>query len=159
MNPRDLLFALFPVLTLVGLFALAAIWISRRARIRELAHQERLAMIEKGLIPPAEFFASAPDIAFPGAIGPAAPPLSRTASRFRSAGVMFVGIGIAVGMIIGIAAFEPTIGFGVGGAIAAIGAAMIVNGVLGGRELTSTHQARTATAPDPTADLDAHHRS
>lgn len=154
MDARDLLFALFPVLTLVGLFALAAIWISRRARIRELAHQERLAMIEKGLIPPAEFFSGAPDMAVPGAIGTAAPPLSRTASRFRSAGVMFVGIGVAVALIIGVAALEPTVGLGVGGAIAVIGAAMIVNGVLGGRELKSTHRSRSTTAAGPSADLE-----
>lgn len=153
MDPRDLLFALFPVLTLVGLFVLAAIWISRRARLRELAHQERLAMIEKGLIPPAEFFASAPDMSVPGAIDTAAPPLSRTASRFRSAGVMFVGIGVAVGLIIGVAALEPTIGLGVGGAITVIGAAMIVNGVLGGRELRST-QRRPSAAAGRSADLD-----
>jgi len=153
-NPQDLLFAMFPLLTLVGLFVLAAIWISRRARIRELAHHERLAMIEKGLMPPAEFFPDGFDAGAPGVSDPGAPPLSRTASRFRSAGVMFVGIGIAVGMIIGIAAFEPTIGLGVGGAIAAIGAAMIVNGVLGERELKSTHPARRAV-PGPRAGLDA----
>jgi hypothetical protein len=137
-----MLIALLPVLTLVGLFVLAAIWISRRARMRELVHRERLAMIEKGLMPPAELVASGS--ALPGALEAAAPPLSRTASRFRSAGVMFVGIGVAVGLIIGVAAFEPTVGFGVGGAIAAIGAAMIVNGMLGVRELTTANTAHAA---------------
>ena len=153
MNPRDMLFALFPVLTLVGVFVLAAIWIARRARVRELAHRERLAMIEKGLMPPAEFFAGAPDMTVPGVIDAGAPPLSRTASRFRSAGIMFVGIGVAVGLIIGVAALEPTVGLGVGGAIAAIGAAMIVNGVLGERELKAARPARPP-APGSRAGLD-----
>jgi hypothetical protein len=143
-NARDMLTALFPILTLVGLFVLAAIWISRRARMRELAHRERLAMIEKGLLPPAELFGGGSDLALPGALDAGGPPVSRTASRFRSAGVMFVGIGVAVGLIIGVAALEPTVGLGVGGAIAAIGAAMIVNGVLGERELTTTYTARPA---------------
>jgi hypothetical protein len=67
---------------------------------------------------------------------------------------MFVGIGVAVGLIIGVAALEPTVGLGVGGAIVVIGAAMIVNGVLGGRELRSTHRSRSTTAAGPSADLE-----
>ena len=152
MDPREMLSVLLTVLTLVGFFVLAAIWISRRARMREFAHRERLAMIEKGLMPPAEFFAGGSDVAVPGALDAGGPPLSRTASRFRSAGVMFVGIGIAVGLIIGLAAFEPTIGLGVGGAIVAIGAAMIVNGVLGERELQATHPVHSP-APHPPQDV------
>jgi hypothetical protein len=151
-DPRDMLPALFPVLTLVGLFVLAAIWISWRARMRELAHRERLAMIEKGLMPPAEFFAGGPDMAVPRALDAAGPPLSRTASRFRSAGVIFVGLGVAAGLIIGVAALEPTVGLGVGGAIAAIGAAMIVNGVLGAREVQA--EPSRSPAPHPRGDLD-----
>jgi len=114
----------------VFLFALAAFWISRRAHLRELAHRERLAMIEKGLIPPAELR--------PGPVDPygdqsgAASTRSSTAGRFRSAGVMLVGLGVAVALVIGVAAHVPNVGLGIGGAIAAIGAAMIVNGVLGG---------------------------
>ena len=129
-------------------------WISRRARVRELGHRERLAMIEKGLLPPAELLAGGSDLALPGSPEAGGPPLSRTASRFRSAGVMFVSIGVAVAVIIGVAALEPTVGFGVGGAIAAIGAAMIVNGMLGERELTTTYPARSA-APGPRPNPDA----
>ena len=65
---------------------------------------------------------------------------------------MFVGIGIAVGLIIGVAAFEPTIGFGVGGAIVAIGVAMIVNGVLGERELPGDAPGPLAS-PHPPQDV------
>ena len=135
---RDLILALIPVLMLVGLFILAAFWISRRGRVRELAHRERLAMIEKGLIPSAELYAGGPEL-LPGHAGmPGAPAFSRTASRFRSAGIMLVGLGVAVACVISLAANESQIGVGVGGAIAAIGAAMIVNGVLGARETQLT---------------------
>src|SRR4051794_17329509 len=51
---RDLILTLIPVLTMVGLFGLAALWLSRRSRLHELAHRERLAMIERGLVPPVE---------------------------------------------------------------------------------------------------------
>ena len=149
MNPRDMLSALFPVLVLAGFFVLAAIWISRRARLREFAHRERLAMIEKGLLPPAELIGGGSPLAVPGAFDVSGP-ASSTPSRFRSAGVMFVGIGVAVGLIIGVAAFEPIIGLGIGGAIAALGVAMIVNGVLGERELAARPR-----APAPRPHLDA----
>src|SRR4051812_50174768 len=111
---EETIFALIPVMTLVFLFALAAFWISRRAHLRELAHRERLAMIEKGLIPPAELR--------PGPVDPygdqsgAASTRSSTAGRFRSAGVMLVGLGVAGGPGVGGAAPGPNVGLGNGGA-------------------------------------------
>jgi hypothetical protein len=135
---EETIYALIPVMTLVFLFALVAFWISRRAHLRELAHRERLAMIEKGLLAPAEL---QPGLSDPsGHHRGAADPISSTAGRFRSAGVMMVGLGVAVALVIGVAAHVPNVGLGIGGAIAAIGAAMIINGVLGGR-----------TAPGPPA--------
>ena len=119
----DMLLALIPVVVLVAMFALAAFWISRRSRMRELAHRERLAMIEKGLLPPAELF--------PGGAAEPVVTTSKAALRFRTAGVMFVGIGVALAFIIGVAAGTPRVGLGLGGAIVALGVAMIVNGVLG----------------------------
>ena len=124
----DLLFAIFPVLTLASLFALAAFWISRRAHARELVHRERLAMIEKGLIPPAELY---PDL-FDVPEGQSGTPRTAAAARFRSAGIILVGLGVGVALVIGVAAGKPQVGVGIGGAIAAVGAAMIVNGMLGG---------------------------
>jgi hypothetical protein len=47
---------------------------------------------------------------------------------------MFVGIGVALALIVGVAARSPNVGLGLGGAIVALGVAMIVNGVLGARE-------------------------
>jgi hypothetical protein len=151
---RDVILALIPVLMLVGLFILAAFWISRRAHGRELAHRERLAMIEKGLIPPAELYPDVPafPLDHPGA--PTGVPLSTAASRFRSAGVMLVGLGVAVALVIALAADQAAIGVGIGGAIAAIGAAMIVNAVLGAREHTTS-----TTRPDtPPLPVDLHAR-
>jgi hypothetical protein len=65
----------------------------------------------------------------PGSVRP-----SRVATRFRSAGVMLVGLGAALALLIGVTAGKRSVGLGVGGAIAAIGVAMIVNAVLTGRE-------------------------
>ena len=125
---EELIYAIIPVLTLASLFVLAAFWISRRAHARELVHRERLAMIEKGLVPPAELHPGLFDLpeSQSGTAGTAA------AARFRSAGIILVGLGVGVALVIGLAAGKPHVGVGIGGAIAAVGAAMIVNGMLGG---------------------------
>ena len=47
---------------------------------------------------------------------------------------MFIGLGVALALIIGVTAGKPNVGLGLGGAIVALGAAMIVNAVLTGRE-------------------------
>ena len=138
---RDLILTLIPVLAMVGLFGLAAVWLSRRSRLHELAHRERLAMIERGLVPPVELQGGGV-MEFPAGQAPAGgiAPMSKAASRFRSAGIMLVGLGVAVATILTFTAGEPGVGVGVGGALVAIGAAMIINGVFAARD------ARTATA-------------
>jgi hypothetical protein len=97
-------------------------------------------MIEKGLWPPAGFFPGGAPVVTLGAAEPSVT-TSKAALRFRTAGVMFVGIGVALALIIGVAAGSPSVGLGLGGAILALGAAMIVNGVLGAREPQATRSA------------------
>jgi hypothetical protein len=146
----DMLFAALPVLVLVGLFLLAALWISRRARMREWVHRERIAMIEKGLVPPSELYAGEARRSVLETMLAADPPQrpSHRATQFRSAGVMFIGLGVALALIIGVTAGKPNVGLGLGGAIVALGAAMIVNAVLTGREAgDSPRRARDAGSP------------
>jgi len=47
--------------------------------------------------------------------------------RFLGGGIIIVGIGIGVGLIIGVAGDQGSVAFGVGGAIAVVGLALIVN--------------------------------
>jgi hypothetical protein len=109
------------VVALVSLAALIAgvvvivVGLNYRARMRELRHKERLAMIEKGLVPPPEFAA--------------APPGSAPSSRSRSLGIIIVGLGFALMFLIGIAGGALDVGIGVGGAVAILGAAFIVRSV------------------------------
>jgi hypothetical protein len=141
---EDMVFAFIPVLTLVGLFVLAALWLSRRARVRELVHRERLAMIEKGLIPPAELNPGLMAGEMPSNVAAGS---SRVASRFRSAGIMLIGLGTAIALVIGVTAGLPTVGLGIGGAVAAIGAAMIVNSVFANRERADSTAAPVDVRP------------
>ena len=65
-------------------------------------------MIEKGLVPPAELSPGGPACpasmtgVSPGSVRP-----SRVATRFRSAGVMLVGLGVALALLIGVTAGKP----------------------------------------------------
>jgi hypothetical protein len=120
LDPEDLLLALLPLVGLVGLLGLAAYAIARRSRHRELAHEERLAMIEKGMLPPPEL---AP---LPVHSGRAA----LVKSRYRNFGILLTSLGVGIAFIVGVAAGAADIAIGVGGAIVALGVAFITISVL-----------------------------
>src|SRR5262245_20837375 len=100
---------------------IAAMW--NRRRMREMTHRERLAMIDRGLMPSA------------GGDSIRSDALSRSTRfedqergvRFRTAGVLMIGLGLALTVLIGFAAGQFEIGLGVGGAWAVFGAASLLN--------------------------------
>jgi hypothetical protein len=143
-EPQFLVFAFIPLIGLVGVFTLIALGIWRAARLRELTHRERLAMIEKGMIPAPEV-----DPSFDRTrLLP-----SQTAQRFRTAGITVIGLGIAIGLIIATAGQEIRIGAGIGGAITTIGLALLVNSFVmqGDRRMVddTTLVSRRPSPPEP----------
>ncbi len=122
---EDVLMALLPLVALIGALGLTAHWISVRRSIRELEIKERIALIEKGLAPPPEL---TPTGSVEGTILPTA-----RADRYRTAGILFVGLGFALMLLLGAAAGIPAIAVGVGGSIVVLGGALIANSVFGGR--------------------------
>jgi hypothetical protein len=121
----QLLFPLLSLVGLVGVLGLTAYWISARRAVRELEIKERVALIEKGLSPPPELMPT-------GSVDGVHPPTTR-ADRYRTAGILFVGLGLALMLLLGTTANVPEVGVGVGGAIAILGAALIANSVFGSR--------------------------
>jgi len=121
----QLLFPLLSLVGLVGVLGLTAYWISARRTLRELEIKERVALIEKGLSPPPELLPT-------GSVDGVRPPATR-ADRYRTAGILFVGLGLALMLLLGTTANVPEVGVGVGGAIAILGAALIANSVFGSR--------------------------
>ena len=115
MSGEEVSIALMSLGTLVAGVMVIMAGLNYRARIRELQHKERLAMIEKGLVPPPEFEPAAPG--------------SAPASRSRSLGIIIVGLGFALMFLIGIAGGAADSGVGVGGAVAILGAAFIVRSI------------------------------
>ena len=116
------------VATVFGLMifaGVAVLWMAMQNRrmLREFEHRERLAMIDRGLIPAPE----RDPAAFESRTGLGGQPERSGATRSRSAGIIMIGFGLALMMLIAFAAREPEVGIGIGGAFALLGAAFIFN--------------------------------
>jgi hypothetical protein len=109
----------------LGGMALVALLVRGRQRLAELAIKERIALIEKGLVPSPE----ADPARFESFVG-LRRPLNKTAVRFQSIGVLIIGLGLALAFLLAFAARQPAIGIGIGGGLAILGLAAFINGAL-----------------------------
>lgn len=143
--------AILPIIAVAGgiLIALLAMW--QQTKLQEMRHRERLAMIERGLMPPPE----RDPAAFHAIDRSYDPP-----ARFVSFGIAVVAVGLGVMLIIAFAGGAPGPAVGVGGAITLLGVAFIVNGLLqrGHRQIpappASLSESRTASPPPPIGPTD-----
>jgi hypothetical protein len=125
-----------------GVAVLLMAMVNRR-KMLEMKHRERLAMIERGMLPPPEVD---PNGFERRALGMRPP--SRSSVRFRSAGVLMIGVGLALMLLISYAGDSPEPGIGVGGAFAVVGAALLLNGLFSARdEDPGVANASTTTTP------------
>jgi hypothetical protein len=113
MEPETGVALVFGLIVLGGVCVIIA-GMRHRARILEMSHRERLAMIERGMTPSGELGSAYVE-----------QPNART-SRSLSLGIVIVGLGLALALLIGFASREAEIAVGVGGAVAVVGAAFIV---------------------------------
>jgi hypothetical protein len=121
---HDLVWVLIPIAAIAGAFGTAIAATMARARVRELEIRERIALIEKGLMPPPEVDPHGFDRAmdhYDRAL------LSSSSSRHRRAGIVLIAIGIGLFLMIGIAGDEPNAGIGVGGFVGVLGLAFLIN--------------------------------
>jgi hypothetical protein len=128
----EVMMALIPVIVVLGLLLLGALAIWRRTKLHEMANRERMAMIDKGMTPPPEGSELEKILGRESAHGPADSARAPEA-RFRTLGVTIIGLGVALVFLIGLAGDSPRSGVGVGGAVAAVGIALVVNAYLGVR--------------------------
>jgi hypothetical protein len=133
MESDEFVVAVVSVGALISGVAVIMVGLNYRARMRELRHKERLAMIERGLLPAPEFE------------GGAAPAASQ---RSLSLGIIVVGIGLGLIVLIGIAGGALDVGLGVGGAIAIVGAAFIVRSIYAAPPGASARREVPASPPD-----------
>lgn len=111
--PEEVLFALMGTATIIAGVVVILAGLFYRVRVREMRHRERVAMIERGLVPPPEF-------------EPVASPGRGQKQRSLSFGIIVVGLGFSLMFLIGVAGGALDVGVGIGGAIAIIGGAFIV---------------------------------
>jgi hypothetical protein len=109
----------FMVLSGVGLMIVAMM---NRRRFREMEHRERLAMIERGVLPSPE----SDPIGFESGAGFAST-ASDAGVRYRTAGVLMIGFGLGLLVLLTSTADEPGMGIGLGGAFTMLGAASLLN--------------------------------
>ena len=110
-------------ISIVGGLGLGAYSMFLVARMREMRHRERLAMIEKGIAPPADLFE--------WDAGPRNGPYGRR----RRSGVLLIFVGLGVMLLIGFGSGRALQGLAVGGFVALIGVAHLVNDRLDRRAL------------------------
>ena len=102
---------LIPISVILGVFVLMIVRTVVRARVRELEIRERIAMIERGLVP-------APEVD-PRGFDRAMTRLERRefrsgSGRHRRAGVTLMGVGFGLMVLIGFTANEASVAIGVG---------------------------------------------
>jgi hypothetical protein len=134
MSP-GVLAALIPIVAIVGGMTFGIVKVLAAARVRELQIRERIAMIEKGLVPSPE----KDPHGFESAMGQydrySVLSQSRAAGRHRRAGIVLIGVGVGLALLIGLAGNESlSTAIGVGGFIAVLGAAFLINSLLEARD-------------------------
>ena len=121
-------FWLIPIVGILGGISVAITSIRAEARLRELRIRERIAMIEKGLVP-------APEIdpgGFDRAMGRHDQTYSR-ARRHRSAGITMMGVGFGLMLLITMLSTSARTGLGVGGFLVVLGLACLINSLFESR--------------------------
>lgn len=140
---------LIPITAIAGAFIFIIVNTLVRARVRELEIRERIAMIERGLMPPPEVDPRGFDTA-----------MTRLqhrdyrydSGRHRRAGVTLMGVGFGLMILIAFTANDASVAIGVGGFLVMIGIAFFVNSMIDGGPAESRPPApRSFGGPGPGA--------
>ena len=131
---------LIPVVAIIGGISVGIAGILSSAKVREARIRERIAMIEKGLVPPPEVDPAGFDRAMhrherSGYGGPA--------RGLRRTGILVVGVGLGLMFLISVAGGTVREGIGVGGFLVIVGLAFLVN------SLFEPHGQNTSVPPGP----------
>jgi len=115
---------MIPITAIVGAFVFVIVRTLAKSRVRELEIRERIAMIERGLVP-------APEVD-PRGFDRAMSRLERRGSRHgsgrhRRLGVTLMGVGFGLMVLIAFTANETSVAVGVGGFLVIMGVAFFIN--------------------------------
>jgi hypothetical protein len=127
-----------PIVAIAGGIISGIVHTVMRARVRELEIRERIAMIERGLVPPPE---SDPETFDRRMYSMHQIQREHVAPRHRSAGVVLMSVGLGMMVLLTYAGGVPRQGLGVGGFIMILGLGFFINSLFAPRP--------PATSPAP----------
>jgi uncharacterized protein DUF6249 len=139
---------LIPIVAILGSFLYIIVKTLARARVRELEIRERIAMIERGLVPPPEVD--------PRGFDRAMSRMERRdyrygSGRHRRAGVTLMGVGFGLMVLIAFTSNETSVAIGVGGFLVVMGIAFFINSLMESPVEPSYGAQRSFGAPPPPA--------
>jgi hypothetical protein len=128
MNDQALILFVVPITAIVGLWAFLIVRSLSRSKVRELEIRERIALIEKGHVPPPEVDPRGFDRAM-AFIHQRDSLSGRMAGgyRHRRAGIALIGVGLGLMVLISFAGDDTQQAIGVGGFLVMLGLAFVVN--------------------------------
>jgi len=134
-----------PIVAIVAWVTYMIVATLSRHRLRELEIRERIAMIERGLVPPPEVD--------PRGFDRAMSRIDRHESRYgsgrhRRAGITIMGVGFGLMLMIGFAGEEPSKAIGVGGFLVILGLAFFINSLFDNRADPQASLPRSFGAPN-----------
>lgn len=119
---------LIPITAIIGGILYAIVNSVMKARVRELEVRERIAMIERGLVPPPEVDPRG----FDRAMDRYERVRDRSPVRHRRAGVTMLGVGFGLMVLLSFTA-DPSVALGVGGFLVIMGLAFFLNSLFDSR--------------------------
>jgi Domain of unknown function (DUF6249) len=141
---------LIPIVAIIGGCTVAIAGVLARARVREAEIRERIAMIERGLVPAPEVDPRGFDQAMSQFDGPSIARYREVSGKHKRSGVMLIGIGFGLMFLISIAGHAPSEGIGVGGFLVIFGLALLFTSSFNDSgQQTASPQAAPPPAPPP----------
>jgi hypothetical protein len=138
---------MIPIVAIVSGCVVAIVKTISRNEVRALEIRERIAMIERGLVPPPE--------TDPGGFERAMKrydlqaPSQRGSFRHRRVGIIFMGVGFGLMMLIAVSGDSPREGIGVGGFFVVLGLAFFINALFESQPVSPSDAGRPPAPPLP----------
>jgi hypothetical protein len=118
---------MIPIVAIIGGITVAIVSTIAKGRVRELEIRERIAMIERGMVPPPE----ADPAGFERSLRTVEGVQYRhSGPRFHSAGIIVMAIGFGLATLIAFTSGEVNVGIGVGGFLVILGVGLYLVGFM-----------------------------
>ena len=143
---------MIPIVAILGAILVVIVGMMNKARLRELEIKERIAMIERGMVPAPESDPRGFDRAITRLeqVQRVRQLQGHGASRHRRAGITLMGVGFGMMVLMSFTGEGPSTGLGVGGFLVVMGLAFFVNAWFESRDAQITAIRPPATQPTST---------